>query len=170
MNYEFDVQLDEENLYDFMMYSNYKAGTGFLWPMVGVFAFVLALLPMTGATLTYRLIYAMFGAMFLFYIPFDLKRKSKKQFQNNQFYQKPIHYVLSDEGITTSQEEKESFASWAKFNKVGMSKRNIIVFMPNKSACIIPKALFGSQLAVQQAYDQIAGRIADEKKKARRAQ
>ncbi|MGN0335717.1 MAG: YcxB family protein [Lachnospiraceae bacterium] len=161
MNYEFDVQMDEKTLYDFMMHHNYKAGSGYLWPMIGVFAFVLAIISGGTAPISYRLIYVMFGLIFIFYIPFDLKRKSKKQLKQNPFYAKPIHYVINEEGITTSQDEQETFIPWEKFRKVNLSRCNVIIYMPNKRACVIPREVFGGK--AEEAAAQMMQKIKKKK-------
>lgn len=146
MRYEFDVQMDEKTLYDFVMYHNYKGSTGMFWTMLGVFALGLAVFSGATTPVTYRLIYAVFGLIFIFYIPWDLKKRAKRQLQTNPFYAKPIHYVIDEKGIHTTQDEKEGFVSWVKFRKVRVSKLSVILYMRNKNACVLPKTVFGKEL------------------------
>ena len=100
MRYEFDFQMNEKTLADF--YTSNNAG-GFIWPLLGAFAIVLAIISGGATPTAYRILYAVFGAMFIFYIPFDLKRKAKKQIKTNPYYAEPIHYILDEEGVTTIQ-------------------------------------------------------------------
>lgn len=76
MKYEFDFQMDEKTLGDF--YTRNNAG-GFMWPLLGGFAIVLAIISGETAPVAYRLLYVLFGLMFVFYIPFDLKKKAKNR-------------------------------------------------------------------------------------------
>lgn len=146
MRYEFDVQMDEKILYDFVMYHNYMGGSGIFWVMFGVFAIGLALFSGASTPVSYRLIYAMFGVLFIAYIPWDLKRKARKQLKTNPFYAKPIHYVIDEEGIHSSQDDKETTVAWKNFRKVKVSKGNVIVYMKNRNACVFPKTVFGKDL------------------------
>ena len=79
MRYEFDFKMDEKTLADFYKSHNMAGATGFLWPMLGVVALVLAVIS-TEAPITYRVLYVVFGLLFFFYIPWDLKRKAKKPY------------------------------------------------------------------------------------------
>lgn len=119
MRYEFDFQMDENTLGDF--YKSHNTG-GFLWPMIGVFAIGLAIISGGTTPISYRLLYVLFGLLFIFYIPFDLKRKAKKQVKTNPYYAQPIHYILDEEGVTTIQGENEAKVTWDKFSKVKTDK------------------------------------------------
>ena len=99
MRYEFDFQMDENTLGDF--YKSHNTG-GFLWPMIGVFAIGLAIISGGTTPISYRLLYILFGLLFIFYIPFDLKRKAKKQVKTNPYYAQPIHHILDEEGVVES--------------------------------------------------------------------
>ncbi len=153
MRYEFDFQMDEKTLSDFY----FRGGSGFLWPMVGILALVLAVFSGEGTPLTYRLLYVAFGLMFLVYIPWDLKRKAKKQLKTNEFYAEPIHYIFDEEGVTTKQGEKEASLTWDKFSKVKLTKNSMFLFMRNRNACVISLKTFGKEL--DQVYDWIKTKV-----------
>ena len=94
MKYEFDFQMDEKTLTDFYMSYNMGGFSGFVWPIIGAIAIVLAIISGDTTPITYRLLYVIFGLLFIFYIPLDLKRKAKKQLKSNPFYTQPIHYKI----------------------------------------------------------------------------
>lgn len=146
MRYEFDVQMDEKTLYDFLMSHNNMGSSGIFWILLGVFALGLAVFSGNSTPVAYRLIYALFGVLFIVYIPWDLKRKAKKQLKTNPFYAKPIHYVVDEEGIHSEQDEQKGTVAWERFNKVKVTKSNVILYMRNRNACIFPKAVFGKDL------------------------
>lgn len=146
MRYEFDVQMDEKTLYDFVMFHNYKMGSGIIWVLFGVFAVGLAIFSGGSTPFSYRLIYGLFGLLFIFFIPWDLRKKARRQLANNPVYAKPIHYVVDEEGVHSSQDEKESMAPWKNFRKIKVSKNSVIIYMRNKNACVFPKEVFGNEL------------------------
>ena len=154
MRYEFDFQMDENTLGDF--YKSHNTG-GFLWPMIGVFAIGLAIISGGTTPISYRLLYVLFGLLFIFYIPFDLKRKAKKQVQTNPIYAQPIHYILDEEGVTTIQGENEAKVTWDKFSKVKLTKKSMFLYMRNKNACVFSLNVFGKEL--DQAYDWIKSKV-----------
>jgi hypothetical protein len=154
MRYEFDFQMNEKVLGDFYTRSNVG---GFMWPVFGVFAIVLAIISGGTTPVAYRILYAFFGLMFIFYIPFDLKKKAKKQIKTNPFYAQPIHYILDEEGVTTIQGENEAKVTWNKFSKIRLTKKSVFLYMRNKNACIFSSDVFGKDL--DQAYDWMKEKI-----------
>ena len=154
MRYEFDFQMDENTLGDF--YKSHNTG-GFLWPMIGVFAIGLAIISGGTTPISYRLLYVLFGLLFIFYIPFDLKRKAKKQVKTNPYYAQPIHYILDEEGVTTIQGDNEAKVTWDKFSKVKLTKKSMFLYMRNKNACVFSLNVFGKEL--DQAYDWIKSKV-----------
>ena len=154
MRYEFDFQMDENTLGDF--YKSHNTG-GFLWPMIGVFAIGLAIISGGTTPISYRLLYVLFGLLFIFYIPFDLKRKAKKQVKTNPYYAQPIHYILDEEGVTTIQGENEAKVTWDKFSKVKLTKKSMFLYMRNKNACVFSLNVFGKEF--DQAYDWIKSKV-----------
>lgn len=146
MKYEFDFQMDEKILEDFYKCHNLSGISGVLWPVLGVLSIALAIFSVEGTSLVYRLIYVALGLMFLFYIPLDLKRKAKKQVKNNPYYAQPIHYVLDEQGITSSQGDQLASVPWESFCKVKLTKKSMFIYMRNKSACIFSLDVFGKDL------------------------
>ena len=146
MKYEFDFQMDEKTLSDFYMSYNMSGISGFIWPILGALAIVIAILSGGTTPITYRLLEVVFGLIFIFYIPWDLKRKAKKQIAKNPAYAKPIHYVLDEEGITTVQEENSATLEWKHFSKIKRTKRSMILYMRNRNACVVPLEVFGDDL------------------------
>lgn len=146
MRYEFDFQMDEKTLSDFYMSYNMSGISGFVWPILGAIAIVLAIISGESIPLYYRLIYVVFGLIFIFYIPWDLKRKAKKQIEKNPVYAQPIHYVLDEEGVTTVQGENSAAVEWKYFGKLKRTKKSVILYMRNRNACVFSSEVFGEDL------------------------
>lgn len=157
MRYEFDFQMDEKTLGDFYMSHNMGGISGFLWPVLGAFAIVIAVVSGSSTPILYRLVYALFGLMFIFYIPWDLKRKAKKQVKTNPYYAQPIHYVIDEEGVTTTQGDQEATVKWENFSKLKITKKSMFLYMRNKNACVFSTDVFGKDLDA--AYDFIKSKV-----------
>ena len=157
MRYEFDFQMDEKTLGDFYMSHNFMGGSAMLWPLIGVVAIALAFLSGEATPMIYRGAYVVFGLLFIFYIPWDLKKKAKKQLKVNPYYAEPIHYVLDEEGITTTQGENTATLSWDKFSKIKLTKKSMFIYMKNKNACVLSHDVFGKDL--DKAYDWMKSKV-----------
>ncbi len=162
MKYEFDFQMDEKTLTDFYMSYNMGGFSGFVWPIIGVLAIIIAILSADATPFVYRLLYVIFGLLFIFYIPLDLKRKAKKQIKSNPFYVQPIHYLLDEEGITTTQGDKEATVEWKNFSKMKLTKRSMILYMRNRNACVLSKDVFGDEF--EEACEWIRTKIGQKQK------
>lgn len=161
MKYEFDFQMDEKTLGDFYTSHNMGGVSGLLWPLLGGFAIVLAIISGDTTPISYRIIYVLFGFLFVFYIPFDLKRKAKKQVKTNPYYAQPIHYILDEEGVTTIQGENQAKVTWDKFSKIKLTKKSMFLYMRNKNACVLSLDVFGKDL--DEAYDWIKSKVEQKK-------
>ena len=161
MRYEFDFQMDEKTLGDFYTSHNMMGGSAFFWPMVGAVAIALAIFSGDATPLAYRLLYVLFGLLFIFYIPWDLKRKAAKQVKTNPYYAEPIHYVLDEEGITTTQGEKSASLPWEQFSKIKLTKKSVFLYMKNKNACVFSQEVFGKDL--DKAYDWMKAKVGQKK-------
>ena len=157
MRYEFDFKMDEKTLGDFYTSHNTLGISGFLWPLLGALAIAVAIMSGDATPITYRIAYAVFGLIFIFYIPMDLKRKAKKQVATNPVYAEPIHYILDEEGVTTIQGEKEAKVTWDKFTKIKLTKRSMFLYMRNKNACVFSLDVFGKDLDA--AYDWMKAKV-----------
>ena len=157
MKYEFDFQMDEKTLTDFYMSYNMGGFSGFVWPIIGVIAIVIAILSKDATPMTYRLLYVIFGLLFIFYIPLDLKKKAKKQLKTNPYYAQPIHYILNEEGVTTTQGENEATVEWKNFSRMKLTKKSMILYMRNRNACVFSLSVFGDDL--EKAKEWIKSKI-----------
>ena len=162
MKYEFDFKMDVDTLNDFYKSHNMAGGTGLLWPMLGVLAIVMAIIS-KDVEITYRLLYVLFGLLFFFFIPWDLKKRAKKQVDTNPYYAEPIHYVLDEEGVTTTQGEKTASLTWSDFTKMKITKKSIILYMRNKNACVFSTKVFGKDL--DKAYSWMKEKVSHKEKK-----
>ena len=136
---ELDVRIKAGDLYDYLLMHTYNGPSGVLGSCFG------ALLVVIGA-MKAEWIWVIAGGVLLLYLPWTLFLRSRKQALNPAF-QKPLHYVLDEEGITVSQDEVEQKQSWESMVKAVSTSKSIIVYTSAVNATIFPKRELGDQKA-----------------------
>ncbi len=129
---EFDVTIKSGDLYDYMMRHTYYSMSGILGNGVG------AIMVVAGA-MKEQWIFVILGMVLLLYLPYTLWIKSKQQVLRNPAFEKPLHYVLDEEGITVSQGEESQTQKWEDMYKAISTNRSIIIYTSKVNACIFPK-------------------------------
>lgn len=131
---ELDVKIEAGDLYDYMLRHTYNSAAGVMGSTVGALLILLAI----G---TQRWAFIVLGAVLLLYLPWTLFIRSRKQVLSNPSFQKPLHYVLDDAGITISQGEDSVQYLWEELYKAVSTGRSIIVYTSRINATIFPKRL-----------------------------
>lgn len=129
---ELDVKIEAGDLYDYMLMHTYSSASGVLGSTVGALLILLAI----G---TQRWAFIVLGVILLLYLPWTLFIQSRRQVLTNPSFQKPLHYVLDDTGITISQGEDSVQYPWEELYKAVSTGRSIIVYTSRINATIFPK-------------------------------
>jgi hypothetical protein len=138
MELEFDVKITASAMYDYLLYHTYTSLSGLLGTIVGVFlimAFVATKYP----------IYLIAGLVLIFYLPCTLFLRANQQVVNTPAFKKPLHYKMTDEGISVSQGESEEKQSWDSCYKAVSTSKSIIVYTSRTTASIFPKSDLGDK-------------------------
>lgn len=135
---EFDVTVKPGDLYDYMMRHTYYSMAGILGNGVG------AVMVVFGATKG-QWLFVIFGMVLLLYLPYTLWIKSRQQALANPAFEKPLHYVLNEEGIMVSQGEACETQKWEELYKAVSTNKSIIVYTNKVNACIFPKRDLGDK-------------------------
>lgn len=128
---EFDVKIKSGDLYDYMMKHTYSSPSGLLGSTVGAIMILVGLAKM-------YVLFIILGAVLLLYLPYTLFIKSKRQ-SLNPVFQKPLHYVVNDEGITVSQGVVKETVKWESMYKATSTTKSIILYTSKVNAWIFPK-------------------------------
>lgn len=136
---ELDVKVSASDLFDFNLMHTYHSSSGIIGSTSGALCVV-------AAVLTQRWILLIAGVIVLCYLPLTLYSKSKLQWNATPSFQKPLHYVLDDEGITVSQGEITESQAWGDMVKAVSTTRSIIVYTAGRNASIFPKDQLGDRL------------------------
>lgn len=139
MEIEFDVKMNAGVLFDYMLHHTYTGSAGILGSAVGALGVVAFF--MNGYPL-----YLILGVIILFYQPVSLWLRAKKQALNPVF-KEPLHYKMTEEGVTVSQGETEQFQSWDDMYRAVSTGRSIILYTGRINASIFPRADLGQKQA-----------------------
>ena len=104
MELEFDVHVDANALYDYMLRHTFTKAAGILGSTAGALGIV------AGMMQRYQ-IYVIFGAVVLLYQPVSLWLRAQKQALLPVF-KEPLHYKMTEEGVEVSQKETQQFQKW----------------------------------------------------------
>ena len=137
---ETEIQITAADLYDYFLMHTYNSSSGIIGSTAGAL-FIVA------AVLTQRWPLLIAGAIILLYLPITLHTKSKLQWSANEAFQKPLHYVLDENGVTVSQGEVKESQSWDDMVKAVSTTRSIILYTSGRNASIFPKRQLGDQQA-----------------------
>lgn len=138
MEMEFDVKVTAGVLYDYLLYHTYTSLSGMLGTLVGVFL-IMAFVS------TKYVIYLIAGVVLIAYLPGALFLRAMQQVQNTPAFKKPLHYKMTDEGISVSQGENEENQSWDSCVKAVSTGRSIILYTSRTAASIFPKRDLGDK-------------------------
>lgn len=137
---ELDVKIESKDLYDYMLRHSYNSAVGIIGSCFGAMVIVLAVL-------VQQWVYLIFGLIILLYLPWTLFFRSKRQVLSNPSFQKPLHYLLDDQGLTISQGEDSVQYLWEEMHKAVSTGRSIILYTSPMNATIFPKAQMEEQKA-----------------------
>ena len=151
MELEFDVKITPGALYDYLLYHTYTGLSGVIGTLVGVFL-IMAFMS------TRYFIYLIAGVVMIAYLPGSLFLKANQQAVNNA---QPLHYKMTDEGISVSQGENEEKQSWDNCVKAVSTPRSVILYTSRATASIFPKKDLGDK---QEALIQMISTHMDPKK------
>jgi hypothetical protein len=90
-------------------------------------------------------IYLIAGVVLIAYIPCTLFLRANQQVANTPAFKQPLHYKMTDEGISVSQGEQEEKQSWDSCYKAISTSKSIILYTSKTAASIFPKSDLGDQ-------------------------
>lgn len=135
---EFDVKVTAGALYDYLLFHTYTSFSGMLGTLVGVFM-IMAFIS------TKYVIYLIAGVVLIVYLPGALFLRAMQQVQNTPAFKQPLHYKMTDEGVSVSQGESEEQQSWDTCVKAVSTGRSIILYTTRTTASIFPKKDLGDK-------------------------
>ena len=138
MELEFDVKMTPAAMYDYLMHHTYSGMSGIIGAIAGAFCIMIFL------TNRY-VIYLIAGVVILAYLPISLFLRAQQQVQGTPAFKKPLHYKLTEEGISVSQDDSEEMQSWDACFKAVSTRSSIILYTSKTTASIFPKKDLGEK-------------------------
>lgn len=139
MKVEFDVKITTGVLYDYMLHHAYTSLSGILGTCVG---FVMLL----GYFKTMQFIYLIGAVVVIFYLPCSYFLRAKQQATLTPAFQKPLHYMMTEEGVSVSQDDETQFQQWDAMVKAVSTRSSIILYTSKTNASIFPRKDLGADV------------------------
>ena len=138
----FDVHMNKDVLYDYMVHHAYTGAGGILGTCFG-FMGVLAFFQADERNWLLLII----GLLLIFYLPINLKYKSFMQMKLTEEFKKPLHYEIGKEGIEISQDDHKQSITWEQCHKVVSTRLSIVVYTGKRNASVFPRKDLGDNLS-----------------------
>ena len=145
MKLELDVTLTDKDMYRFNMYHIYSGVHGIFSLVIAVMIFVVAGVTWGDIERGYSIAYVIFGMIFLFYMPFTLKLKSKHQLASSASLREGLHYLFDEDGIHVSQGGESADLLWKQVYKMIATKSNVLIYSNRVNAFVIPRSVLGEK-------------------------
>ncbi len=146
MELNIESQINQKELYHFLMHHAYST----IWGFTGIIISVCAMLAfiqlcLTDSDMISKVCVLVTALLFLVIQPLRLYLQSMRQMINDPGYQKPIRYQLNHSGIHLSQEEDQAFYTWDQVEKVISTKQIVAIYVSNKRVFKISRREIGDQ-------------------------
>ena len=161
---KFSVQITVKDMFAFLMHHSYR-GVSLLADAIVTFGAIGLLIAGFGKGDPVKTVALIFVAMLFTVVhPLQLYSKARKQVTKNEVFKKPLDYVLTDEGITLSQDTESQSITWGDVYQVKEYKSQILVYTGRVYAFIWPKReLAGCETEVKEFFkkhlsEKVAGK------------
>lgn len=150
MTVEFDIKLTSKDMYRFNMYQIYSGMQGWFAAVVAIALFAKAVKTFGAVSMTYTILYAVLGVIFLCYFPVGLYVRSKHSLAASEVLRETLHYTVSENGFMVSQGEASAELKWEQIYKMVATKSNVLVYSNRVNAYVVPREQLGDK------YGQLA--------------
>ncbi|MGN0382818.1 MAG: YcxB family protein [Eubacterium sp.] len=145
MEVKFELKLSTKDMFKFFIYHNYARISGCIALIVSVLCLFMAAYSFGKTDPVYTLVYLFAGLLFTVIQPVMLYKKADKQVKDSDFINKPLTYVINDDGVTISQDNQSDFVKWSDMFKVRETNSLAILYATPNRAFVLPKGVIGQQ-------------------------
>lgn len=136
---KFSVQIKVNDMFAFLMHHSYRGVSLIIDAVITVGAIALLATGFGKESPASTVVLVVLALLFTVINPLQLYRRAKKQVTKNEVFQKPLCYVLTEEGITMSQGEVTQSFLWGDVYRIKEYKSLFAVYTGRVYACIWPK-------------------------------
>ncbi len=151
MSAEFEITITEKDMYRFNLYHAYHGFQGIIATVVGIWVLIMAVLTFGKVTPMYTALYAVFGVVFLVYVPGSLYLRSKSQIASSKVLRQALRYRIDEDGVHVSQGEETADLGWKQIYKMVSTKSNLLIYSSRVNAYVIPRD------AIKEQYETVLG-------------
>lgn len=142
----FSVQMTAKEVYKFTLYHIYHGFSGLFGILVSAFSMIMLTTSFQTLSNQTRTFLILLMAWFIVIDPIMLYSRARSQVKRNKVYQKPLTYMLNEEGITVSQEDVAQTVTWERLRSVVETKSQYLVYSNRINAFIFPKEAIGENI------------------------
>ena len=135
------VKVSVNNLFEFMMYSNYASVRGVFSILFSIVCAVGTAYYWNDISVVQRLLMIFMAMMFTVIAPVEYYIRARRQVKKG--FMEELEYSFDDTGITVSKSEESSSLPWESVMKVITTRNLIAVYFSPVRAFIIPKKIIG---------------------------
>lgn len=152
MKAEFEVKLTTKDMFVFLLNNTYRKLTGIIWMVfslivVGVVIFTWG---KEGVQIYQSILLIVLASLYTVINPIMLLFRAARQIKTNETLQKPLHYVVDEEGIEVSQGELSEKTLWENIWKAVKYGDQIVIYVTQLRVFNMPLRFVGDQ------YDALA--------------
>lgn len=147
MPMEFEIRLTAQDLYRFHIYHNYTGFNGWFSILIAVMALIASYITVGLVPLGCTILYAVFGILFLLYLPVTFYIVAKRKISKAKEFSTPLLYRVTKDGITVRQGEESSTLPWGHVYKAVATRSNVLIYHDRVHAYVIPMDQLGTQYA-----------------------
>ncbi len=145
-----DARIDANILYSFLLRHTYTSFSGILSVLIGLGAFILFFLSLSGNDDMQKLILLLIAILFTVGNPCLLYQKAKEQVAKNPLYKHPLFYTLDDTGVHLKVDGKKESLEWGAITKWKKTGKVCILYTSKIHAVLLPyKDMAGKKDAVE---------------------
>ena len=143
MKVEFDIKLQEKDLFRFNMYHSYHKVSIWIFTLLGVAIFALSFTTINEIEATYTMLYWLCGLIFIFYTPLNLKTTVKFSMKDGSPLSKTLHYEFLADGVVVNcaddGKKQTQVAPWTQIYRVVETKHQVLIYTSRVNASVLPK-------------------------------
>lgn len=152
MEYSFDVKMKPKHMVRFLLRHSYFRASGIIGVGVSLVAFVYLIVYWGDLGNQERIIMGILASLFTIINPLMLCNRGKKQVEQNECYQQPITYGITEEGITTTQGENSAVTPWNNVKRIVSMREQLVVYTSPVHAFLFPYESMGENREAIVAY------------------
>jgi hypothetical protein len=138
MSTQVDIQITDKDMYRFNMHHAYTGFQGIFATVIGLLVLVVAGLTWGRVSITYSVLYVVFGIVFLIYTPVALKSRSKRQMLLSPVLKEPMHYTFDEAGVHVAIGEEQADLEWKMIYKMISTGKQLLIYSTRINAYILP--------------------------------